>query len=80
MYVAARGKDSETIWACFIGQPGQPTVAGYATAVEADVQGGGGGERVDGCGRLRRHGVLLRRSGVKHFDHTAADPVRQPHD
>jgi len=36
------------------GEPGQPPIRGQATTIEGGFQGesGGGGERIDGCGRL----------------------------
>ena len=37
-----------------LSEPGQPPVGGQATAIEGRFQreGGGGGERIEGCGRL----------------------------
>jgi hypothetical protein len=62
-----------------LGQPGQPTVRGETSPIKSGFQGEGGGcgERVGGCGRLRRHGGLLCYGGASNTS-TIARPTAVP--
>ncbi len=64
-------------------KPGQPPIGGQTPAVKGGFQGqgGGGGERIGCCGRLRRQGGLLRSIGLSDTSTIAQSAsVPQPHE